>query len=157
MKDKLPPDRRRCSHCTRVKPIAEFYFLPSRGWHHSWCRTCVRIDAAERYADPEVKARRLAYRRRPEVLARQRAADALRNRTSRKKAQQQASRRTALGKLKHAQATDRNRLGRIEAGARGLGKLETTRRRLAARAAEIARIEQAMDGDRKGPGRRAAS
>jgi hypothetical protein len=112
---------RRCSHCLRAKPLAQFAFLPGRKVYQSWCKTCVRVAVGARYGSPEEVATRKSYRGRPEVRERLRIAEAARAESRRPqkemyratpRAKLLTCRRNARAKLRAA--TDPARIARLE-------------------------------------------
>lgn len=99
---------KRCSRCGKAKPVAQFYYLPKRGYLASWCKACVRIGVGSRYGTPEEVATRKAYRSRPEVADRLRQTD--RERAEARRPKQAAYRKTPRAKLLHCRRNARARL-----------------------------------------------
>ncbi len=131
------PDRKRCPHCTKVKPLGAFH-RRGDGRPQSWCKVCTRADTAMRSQTPEYRAWQAAYLARPEVKARRAENDA--RRREKRRAQRKLYRATARGKLTHCRrqacrklrvTTDPDRRARLE-------------RLIACYAAEIARMDASL-------------
>lgn len=103
----------RCSSCTRVKPVGQFApCQAAKKWR--LCRMCNRI-AVERYREsPGGQAAGAAYRRRPEVKARMKAASAARKRTPEYRAWKRDYEDSERGRIVHNANNARYRLKRAE-------------------------------------------
>lgn len=60
MRESIPEGYKLCPSCKKVLPLEEYYFLPSRGKHCSYCKECSR--AQQRAVVKKSKARKGVFR-----------------------------------------------------------------------------------------------
>jgi hypothetical protein len=109
------PDRKRCSHCGRVKPLGAFVWLPYRNGtrrprYSSWCRTCIRIGMAAYRQTEQARLTRRDYSEREEVGRKKREYDRQYQLRPEVRARRKLQQQSARGKLLHCWRMARSRL-----------------------------------------------